>query len=229
MFKEYDGKNYNLIFDKTCNQYKTPFHNDLFMMKIMIKCLEKTKYFIETGLSLGYTSYFVAKNFNTIKCYSCEIDANFYEKANNNIGILDNLKIDLCSSPNALYQLTKYYGDIIFNEYTLFWIDAHWGNSSNPDPLKDEINYITENFKKFTIFIDDFVIPYDSRFTNDNFTIENIIPHINNKENIKIYMPCYDSNHPDCNNINNCSQQPVGYCIITTENIDTFDYLKEII
>lgn len=197
-------------------------------MKIMIKCLENAKYFIETGLYLGYASYFVAKNFNNIKCYSCEINSNFYEKANDNIGILDNLKTELCESPNALYKLSEYYGNNIFNEYTLFWIDAHWGNDYCPDPLKDEINYITEKFKKFTIFIDDFVIFYDNRFTNDNFTIESIIPHINNKENVKIYMPCYDSNHHDCNNINDYSQQPVGYCIITTENIDTYDYLKQI-
>jgi len=93
-----------------------------------------------------------------------------------------------------------------------FWIDAHW----NTDPLNDEIEYITSKFKKFTIFI-------------DGFTIQKIAPNIKNNRHIKIYMPCYDSNHPDCNNINNLMQQPVGYCILTTENIETFDYLKEII
>jgi hypothetical protein len=46
-------------------------------MKIMLNCLEKTEYFIETGLYLGYTSYFVAKNFSNIKCYSCENNENF--------------------------------------------------------------------------------------------------------------------------------------------------------
>lgn len=47
------------------------------MMKIMINCLEKSEYFIETGLWLGYTSYFVAKNFPNINCYSCEINQEF--------------------------------------------------------------------------------------------------------------------------------------------------------
>jgi hypothetical protein len=41
-------------------------------------------------------------------------------------------------------------------------------------------------------------------------------------------MPCYDSTHPGCNNINNIGLQPCGYCIITTENIETYGYLKEI-
>ena len=30
------------------------------------------------------------------------------------------------------------------------------------------------------------------------------------------------------NNINNLSLPPVGYCIITTEIIETYNYLKEI-
>ena len=108
-----------------------------------------------------------------------------------------------------------------------FWIDAHFYEYC---PLYDEIDYITQNFKKFTMFIDDFRIPYDNKFRNDGdgFTIEKITPYIKNKEKFKIYMPCYDSNHPDCNNIHNNSEAPVGYCIITTETIETYDYLKEI-
>ncbi len=220
----YNNKNYEIIYDKFYNSYNTPFHNDLFMMKNMINCLENTEYFIETGLFFGYTSYFVAKNFSNIKCYSCEINQDYYNKAINNIGILDNLKTELNQSPYALYGLNKYYGDIIFDKNVVFWIDAHW----NTDPLNNEINYITNNFNKFTIFIDDFVVPYDTKFSNDGYNIQNIIPYINNKNKLKIYMPCYDSSHSDCNNINNDKLGPVGYCIITTENIETYGFLKEI-
>lgn len=227
MFYRYNDKNYELMLDKQNNIYVTPFHNDLFMMKIMLNCLEKVEYFIETGLYLGYTSFFVAKNFKNIKCYSCENNEQYFNLAQNNIGKLDNLKIELNPSPYSLYQLNKIYDDTIFDKYNLFWIDAHWYDYC---PLNNEIDYITQKYKKFTIFIDDFRIPYDSTFTNDgdNFTIEKIKPFIKNKENLKIYMPCYDSNHPDCNNINNKSLPPVGYCIITNEPIETYDYLKEI-
>jgi len=55
----------------------------------------------------------------------------------------------------------------------------------------NHINYITNNFNKFTIFIDDFLVPYDTKFSNDKLG-------------------------------------PVGYCIITTENIETYGFLKEI-
>ena len=227
MFRDYFGKKYEILFDKSNNVYKTPFHNDLFMMKIMINCLEKSEYFIETGLWLGYTSYFVAKNFSNINCYSCEINQEYFNIAKNNIGSIDNLKIELNKSPEALYDLNKHYGELIFNKNVVFWIDAHWYIL----PLNDEIFYITKNFKKFTIFIDDFFIPYDKLFTNDGdgFTLECILPYIQNKDSLKIYMPSYDPTHIDCNNINNCSLPPVGYCIITTENIETYGFLREII
>jgi hypothetical protein len=228
MFYKYNDKEYELLFDKRIDIYVTPFHNDLFMIKIMLNCLEKAEYFIETGLYLGYTSYFVAKNFTNIKCYSCDNNIDHFNLAQNNIGTLDNLKTELICSPLGLYQLNKIYDDTIFEKYNVFWIDAHWYDYC---PLNDEINYITQNYKKFTMFIDDFTIPYDNRFRNDgnSFTIESIKPFIKNKENLKIYMPCYDSTHHDCNNIHNNSELPVGYCIITTETIETYDYLKEII
>ena len=105
------------------------------MIKIMINCLEKSEYFIETGLYLGYTSYFVAKNFSNINCYSCEINQEFFNIAKNNIGSIDNLKIELNKSPEALYDLNKHYGDLIFNKNVVFWIDAHWYIL----PLNDEI------------------------------------------------------------------------------------------
>jgi hypothetical protein len=99
------------------------------MMKIMLGCLEKTEYFIETWLFFGWTSYFVAKNFTNINCYSCEINEDFYNKASDNIGVLDNLKIELNKSPDALYGLNNLYGNLIFDKYVVFWIDAHWGNN----------------------------------------------------------------------------------------------------
>ena len=54
MLKKYNDKDYELLFDKRIDVFVTPFHNDLFMMRIMLNCLEKTEYFIETGLYLAY-------------------------------------------------------------------------------------------------------------------------------------------------------------------------------
>ena len=87
-------------------------------------------YFIETGLWLGYTSYFVAKIFQILIVNLVKLIKSFF-----NIGSIDNLKIELNKSPEALYDLNKHYGDLIFNKNVVFWIDAHWYIL----PLNDEI------------------------------------------------------------------------------------------
>ena len=68
-------------------------------------------YFIETGLWLGYTSYFVAKIFQILIVNLVKLIKSFF-----NIGSIDNLKIELNKSPEALYDLNKHYGDLIFNK-----------------------------------------------------------------------------------------------------------------
>ena len=100
----------------------------------------------------------------------------------------------------------------------LFWLDAHW----HTDPLYDEISYITTNFKNFIIIIDDFEIPYDKGFWTDGYNIDKITPYINNKVDLKFYMPNYSS-QDEC-----CKKNAVGYIIITNIEFNTFNYLKEI-
>ena len=97
---------------------------------------------------------------------------------------LSNVKLDLVPSPQALYNIKNIYDKDIYNKKTLFWLDAHWGST----PLFDELKYITTNFKKFCIFIDDFTIPYDDGFHTDGYDIETIKPYIMNKDTLKFYM-----------------------------------------
>ena len=76
---------------------------------------------------------------------------------------------------NIFFGLSKTY------RYIYFWLDAHW----HTDPLYEEIKYITNNFKKFCIFIDDFTIPGDKGFWTDGYDIEKIKPYIMNKDKLK--------------------------------------------
>lgn len=97
-------------------------------------------------------------------------------------------------------------------------MDAH---GEKDLPLYEEIDFITKKFTNYCIFIDDFQNEYDSGFSNDGELF-----NINNKENVKVYFPNYPYNHPESSNINN-----IGYfaCVITTQKINTFGYLKEYI
>jgi hypothetical protein len=206
----YFGKIYEIYQSPKYNETKPkpPFHDDKKMMEIILYQLENhIEVFIETGSYMGKTIYFVGKNFPNIKCYSCEVNKNFYAIAHEQISDLPNVNLALKPSPHALYDIAKYENEL-FNKTCLFWLDAHWGST----PLYDEISYITEKFNKYCIIIDDFTVPNDKGFHTDGFNFDLIKPYIKNMDNVHIYMPSYASSD-DC-----CSNNPVGYIILT--NID---------
>jgi len=216
----YDKKSYIIYQSDSYNnkQPKPPFHDDKKMMTIILNILNECEVFIETGSFMGKTIFFVGKNFPQLKCYSCEIDIKSFSIAYAQIENLPNVKLDYKPSPQALYNIKNEYDSNLFEKYTCFWLDAHW----HTDPLFDEIKYITTNFKKFCIFIDDFTVPNDKGFHTDGYNIEKIKPYIMNKEKLKFYMP----NYPSTDNC--CKHNPCGYIVITNANIDLYNNLQEI-
>lgn len=204
-----------------------PFHDDKFMMTIMTELLDKADFFVETGTYIGITSHFVGLNFNNLKVFTCEINEGFYNSAINKLNNISNITAVLEKSPDALYKLENYYDKDIYNKNIVFWIDAHWEYVL---PLNNEIDYITKNFNNYCIFIDDFKHPYDSGFGNDGdkFDINIIKNFIHNKENVKVYFPSYPSNHINCMsiNVNNDPTFGRGYCIITNQTLNNYDFLQ---
>lgn len=218
----YNNKEYIML------DNKFPFHNDKFMMTIMIELLNNADIFVETGTFLGNTSLFVGLNFNNLKVFTCEISEKYYNHSLNYLHNISNVTAVLEKSPEALYNLEKYYNNEVYNKNIVFWIDAHWEQEL---PLNNEIEYITKNFNNYCIFIDDFKNPFDSGFTNDgdNFDINIIKNFIHNKENVKVYFPSYPSNHINCSSINGSTSITLGcgYCIITNQNLKNYDFLKQ--
>lgn len=216
----YGNKEYSLYQSPNYkeNQPLAPFHNDKKMMKVMLKILEEFNVFIETGSFMGKTIYFVGKNFPQLDCYSCELNKEYYNIAHEQVKDLNNVKLDIIPSPNAVYNIHKNYDNDIYDKKTCFWLDAHW----HTVPLYDELKYITSNYKNFCIFVDDFTIPSDKGFWTDGYDVEKIKPHIMNSDQLKFYMPNYPSND-EC-----CKENATGYIVITNMKINTFDNLKEI-
>jgi hypothetical protein len=216
----YDNKTFIIYQSNKYNKGKAkpPFHNDKKMIQVILEILNNSDVFIETGSFMGKTIFFVGKNFPQLNCYSCEINKNSYNIANEQVKNLSNVKLDLSPSPTALYNIQLNYDKGIFSKKVCFWLDAHL----KTNPLYDEIKYITTNFKEFCIFIDDFTIPWDNGFWTDGYNIDKIKPYIMNKEKLKFYMPNYPSTDI-C-----CKENACGYIIITNININTFNYLKEI-
>ena len=73
---KYNNKDYKVFCEN--NKQCTPFHNDLFMMSIILNDLDKSDIFIETGSFLGNTIYFVDANFENLKCYTCELQQKYF-------------------------------------------------------------------------------------------------------------------------------------------------------
>ena len=197
---------------------KPPFHDDKNMMKIILNLLHNNvEVFVETGSFMGKTIFFVGKNFPNIKCYSCELNKSYYEIAHEQVKDLTNVNLMFKPSPYALYDISK-NEENLFNKTTLFWLDAHWGFT----PLFDELVYITNNFNKFIIIIDDFTIPNDKGFHSDGYDLESIKNYVTNYDNLNIFIPKYSSNDECCKN------NPVGYIILTNIDFNTYDYLISI-
>jgi hypothetical protein len=186
----------------------------------MLNCLEKGEYFIETGLFLGYTSYFVAKNFTNINCYSCEINPDFFKLAELNIGIIDNLnqidklKFEIIKEKNNALFFNK---DVISKFETLtndikeltgltgFLIEINILKNHNPE----KINLLKKLIDEFGIGC---IIPFKNMITqyietdnikilNEaiNFYIAEMIPKLTEIQKLKYsvntvdYIEFYDS------------------------------------
>ena len=205
---------YNIYTDDLTKEKLYPFHNDKFMILFILENIENIEIFIETGSYIGKTIFFMTSNFPNIKCYSCEVNTSYYEKANRMLKNYSNVTYKLEKSPDFLYNLNKN----LFEKNTLFWLDAHWGSS----PIFKEVEFITKHFSKFIIIIDDFKIPWDKGFSCEKYSFFNIRPYIRNIDKLKFYMPDYKSE-----TVNN----PVGYVIITNFNelnLNNLNNLKDV-
>ena len=106
------------------NKKAYPFHNDKYMIEFILSFINNIEYFIETGSYYGKTSYFMAKNFKNIKCYSCEINENYYKIALEKLKDLENLTYELKPSPYFLYDLNQ---PEIFQKKNIFLVRCSLG------------------------------------------------------------------------------------------------------
>lgn len=181
--------------------YTQGFHGDQFLIDIINFIIgnKNISNFIETGSNVGSTLAYLAKKYPHINCLSCEPDENAFQEAKKNTKTLDNVTIYKKLSQEFIYEIKKNHPSI-FNQKNLFWLDAHgygfvW-------PLKEEIEFILNNFSNAYIFIDDFKVPHLEAFKYDSYDkqicsfdyIKDAVPDIP----YKLYYPNYTqktSNH----------------------------------
>jgi hypothetical protein len=197
--------------------YTKGFHGDDFLIAFTNSILEKSKNFIETGSAEATTLSFVAKNYPALNCFSCEADKKVFQHASKQIDQLKNVHLVNEHSPAFLYQLSRKQPGILTGE-TCLWLDAHgygfeW-------PLRDEVKFVTSNFERYYMFIDDFKVPGQPQFGYDVYekqecSLEYITGSLSSTGPLNIYFPKYSTKTSD--------YHPLRGWVLITNLDDAFD------
>lgn len=131
------------------------FHGDKSLLDLVDKIIPHVQLFIETGTNVGSTIAYVARSYPDLRCISCEAISDFFEIAKQNTRNLSNITLHQEQSHEFLKRLEQDPG--ILSATPLVWLDAHgygfeW-------PLREEISFLTSQFKSAYILIDDFQVP----------------------------------------------------------------------
>jgi hypothetical protein len=185
------------ILKKTNRQHspflKVGFHGDAYILQIVDYLIRDCAIFIETGTNVASTLANVARSYPHIQCLSCEPDKAAFNEALKNTALYTNVLIRNETSQDFINYIKNERNDI-FKKECLFWLDApgygfEW-------PLKDEINFITTNFKKGYILIDDFKVPGMDCFSYDIYqeqicSLDFVKKSLNPKHRYRVYYPNY--------------------------------------
>ncbi len=173
--------------------YDSGFHGDTYLVNFALHALKNAEQYVETGASNGSTLVFVAKKFPNIRAWSCEPDKESYAFSREKTKDLQNVNLSKEMSPEFLYNLVKNNPGLTEKD-TLFWLDAHANGFSWP--LKKEVEFITSNFDKAYIFIDDFLVPNRPWFGYDAYdgqicSMDFISDSLDKKHSYTVYYPTY--------------------------------------
>lgn len=157
IFKQADKENQTNKYVPYRKKYEVAFHGDSYLLELVDSVLQNAEIFVETGTYYGHTLEYVARKFNHLSLYSCEPEkVHFMAAAAKVKAYKSRITLRQEASPDFLYSLARKDSDL-FKKDVVFWIDAHaFGHSW---PLLKEIKFITQNFQKAYIFIDDFKVP----------------------------------------------------------------------
>jgi hypothetical protein len=169
----------------------SPFHGDKIFIDIMLNTLNNSEYFVETGTAYGDTLKFIVDNFKNIKAISCEPDDYRHELVTKYIPDAEIVKI---TSPQIFDYIKEKYPESL-DKKTVFWLDAHGDyNGTVFWPLREEVEFIKNNYKDYYILIDDFKNPYNDKFNYD--MVGNIpcgIEYISDLvSDLNVYYPTYN-------------------------------------
>lgn len=169
------------------------FHGDKYLLKIMNFLLTKIDTFIETGTNIGATLQYVARTYQHVTCLSCEPSKDPFIRAINYLSGF-NAKIYNETSQQFLKRFDREYA-FLKAAPVLFWLDAH--GRGFKWPLREEFKYITSNFPRCIVLVDDFKVPGKNQFSHDKYagqhcSFDFVKNHICKDYKYTLYYPAYN-------------------------------------
>lgn len=168
------------------------FHGDKYLLEIVDLLVKKCDYFIETGSQTGSTLAYMSRTYPDVHCISCEPDDEAFQRASQNISAYQN--VDLYNETSQDF-IERFRGSReILDSEVLFWLDAH--GHGFEWPLREEVSFITTNFKRAFILIDDFKVPGLDCFGYDEHqgqicAFDYVKDVLNKRRDYRLYYPQY--------------------------------------
>lgn len=152
-----------------------PFNGDTFMEAEFLKIKEKyaVRYVIETGTYKGFTTRWLARNFDYV--FSVEIMEHYYKEALNYLIGIKNVEIYHSNSTKILpLLLLKSEREISRNTdkgTLIVFLDSHW----YANPVLKELEIIAASGMKPILCIHDMKNPNDETMAYDRYPEQNIV------------------------------------------------------
>ncbi len=142
------------------------FHGDTFLLRLVELLAKDATVFLETGSNVGSTLGDVARRYPHLACLSCEPDPAAHDAAQRYATIRSDVQVYQETSQEFMERI-RIGGQALYVEPILAWLDAH--DYGFEWPLREEIAFLTENFERGAILIDDFQVPGRPEFGWDQY------------------------------------------------------------
>jgi hypothetical protein len=175
---------------KSKSSWGGPFNGQTFRQQIFLELIQKIDFsaIAETGTFRGTTTEYLHAS-SRLPVYSVELQPRFYWYAKTRFCTQRNITLYNGDSRSFLRHLLKV--PTFVQKKVFFYLDAHWGDDL---PLKEEVQFVFENFPRSVVMIDDFNVPGDEGYGYDDYgngkvlSLEYLHPVIN-KLNAAIFFP----------------------------------------
>jgi hypothetical protein len=130
------------------------------VQQVITEC--RIEWIVETGTFLANTTVWFASL--GLPVMTVEVNPRYFGFAQARLRKYGNVIAHENNSIDFLRSLTA--GEISHTAPVLFYLDAHWLDHL---PLREEVEFITANFSRSVIIIDDFEVPDDPGYGFDNY------------------------------------------------------------